>query len=53
MDKFEDMNAYRLAKDGLPDGAFFALAEELHGWTAEDWVWFSERYYQDEARKER
>ena len=43
-EKFEAMDAYRIEHDGLPDGTFFSLAEELHGWDADDWVWFSERF---------
>ena len=48
--KFDAMNEYRLEHDDLPDGAFFQLAEDMHGWTPKDWIWFSEQY-EDEARE--
>ena len=28
--------------DDMPDGAFFALAEDTHNFDAEDWGWYSE-----------
>jgi len=28
--------------DNMPDGAFFALAEEIHDWGVEDWVELAE-----------
>ena len=28
--------------DDTPDGAFFALAEEMYGIDIDDWVWFAE-----------
>lgn len=40
--KYRDMKAYQEANDNMPDGAFFAMAEEVNGWDAEDWGWFSE-----------
>ena len=42
--KYEAMDAYRLEQDALPDGAFFQLAEDSHGWTVDDWAWFSREY---------
>ena len=42
---YQRMDDYRLSQDDLPDGAFFQAAEDLHGFTAEDWVWFSDEYY--------
>jgi hypothetical protein len=36
------MKSYSEVHDDMPDGAFFALAEEMHGWDIDDWVWFSE-----------
>ena len=42
--KFELMNFYRCTNDSLPDGAFFALAKEIKGWTAEDWAWFADEF---------
>lgn len=44
MNKLESMNTYRLEQDDLPDGAFFQLAEDMHGWTCDDWLWFSEEF---------
>jgi hypothetical protein len=43
-DKYEAMDAYRIAQDDLPDGAFFQMAEDVHGWTVDDWMWFSQQY---------
>jgi hypothetical protein len=36
------MAEYCWANDDMPDGAFFATAEETYGWETEDWVWYSE-----------
>lgn len=36
------MRAWSWANDDMPDGAFFALAEEMEGWDVDDWVWYSE-----------
>lgn len=36
--KLVEMRAWADANDDMPDGAFFALAEELHGWDVEDWA---------------
>lgn len=51
VDKYHAMNAYRIKNDGLPDGAFFQLAEEVHGWTADDWAWFSDEYEKRQAKR--
>lgn len=32
------MRAWANDMDDMPDGAFFALAEEVHGWDVEDWA---------------
>lgn len=40
--KFKDMERYQRTNDDMPDGAFFAMAEETEGWDAEDWGWFAE-----------
>lgn len=36
------MRSYRDTFDSLPDGAFFANAEQSFGFDVEDWGWFSE-----------
>ncbi len=36
MKKFNDDNS------NMPDGAFYALAEEMYNWDVSDWAWFSE-----------
>lgn len=36
------MKSYSEMHDDMPDGAFFALAEELYGWTVDDWAWYAE-----------
>lgn len=41
-DKYKEMFEYADTNDGMPDGAFFAMAEETHGWDTEDWGWFAE-----------
>lgn len=38
---FEEINNFRLEFDDLPDGAFYALAEE-HGIEIDDWAWFAD-----------
>ena len=40
--RFEEIAAFRDTYDDLPDGAFFALAEE-QGITTDDWVWFAKK----------
>lgn len=40
--QYEAMEQFREDYDDLPDGAFFALAEELHDWSVDDWVWLAE-----------
>lgn len=37
-----DMRSWSHSHDDLPDGAFFALAEEMEGWTVDDWISYSE-----------
>lgn len=44
MDKkelFDKMKDFSNENDGLPDGAFFALAEE-QGIQIEDWEWYAD-----------
>jgi hypothetical protein len=41
-EKYQAMKAYSDINDDMPDGAFFAMAEEMHGWDVEDWGWYSE-----------
>jgi len=36
------MKEFCVENDDMPDGAFFALAEDMHDWTIDDWIWFSE-----------
>lgn len=50
-DKYKAMYEYTDANDDMPDGAFFAMAEETHGWDAEDWGWFSEVTMLNEKKK--
>lgn len=40
--KIKSMLEFQEVHDGLPDGAFFALAYDLYGWDESDWVWFYE-----------
>jgi hypothetical protein len=42
MKVFEEMKLYNDTNSDMPDGAFFALAEEQFGWDAYDWAWFSD-----------
>ena len=37
-----EMRAWADSMDDMPDGAFFALAEEVNGWDVEDWVELAE-----------
>jgi hypothetical protein len=42
-----DYNAmlnFRDEHDDEPDGAFFQMAMDIHGWGAEDWAWWAEEY---------
>jgi hypothetical protein len=43
MSKLEDMRKFRDELDDEPDGAFFQLALDMHGWDADDWAWFAKR----------
>ncbi len=45
--RFERIAKFRDTYDDLPDGAFFALAEE-QGISVDDWAWFAK---QEEQRK--
>lgn len=49
-EKLEEMMAFSAMYDDLPDGAFFALAEEQEGWNTDDWVWYSENVSDDTDR---
>ncbi|MES2408996.1 MAG: hypothetical protein V4509_01705 [Patescibacteria group bacterium] len=40
--QYAEMKAYSESNDDEPDGAFFAMAEEMHGWTVDDWAWYAE-----------
>ena len=40
--QYAEMKVYNDAQEDLPDGAFFALAEDMYGWESEEWGWFSE-----------
>lgn len=48
MNQYNKMKRYCDGNDDMPDGAFFAMAEEMHGWTVDDWVWYSEEYKKHE-----
>lgn len=39
--RYLEMKSFRDRMDDMPDGAFFALAEE-NGYDSEDWGWFAE-----------
>jgi hypothetical protein len=41
-EEFLEMKEYNDSNSDMPDGAFFAMAEEMHGWDAYDWAWFAE-----------
>lgn len=36
------MRQFQRDHDELGDGAFFALAEDMYGWTQDTWIWFYE-----------
>lgn len=36
--RYEEICSFVIAFDNLPDGAFFALAEEQYGITIDDWA---------------
>lgn len=38
--RYDTINEFRIQHDDLPDGAFFAIAEE-QGITIDDWAWFA------------
>ena len=40
--EYQVMKLFDQTHDDLPEGAFFALAEDMHSWDSEDWGWFSE-----------
>ena len=40
--QYSQMKVYNDAQEDLPNGAFFALAEQMYGWDSGDWLWFSE-----------
>ncbi|MES2409183.1 MAG: hypothetical protein V4509_02670 [Patescibacteria group bacterium] len=40
--QYVEMKEYCELNDSEPDGAFFAMAEEMHGWTVDDWAWYAE-----------
>ncbi len=45
--KYLEMRQWSLNNDDTPDGAFFAMAEEMMGWDVDDWVWYAEIAAQD------
>jgi len=42
MARWSKIDFYRRHYDELPDGAFFALAEDSFGIDVDDWAWFSQ-----------
>lgn len=48
---YKMMDGYRESHDDLPDGAFFEVARVDYGFTADDWAWFSDEYYEREKAK--
>lgn len=40
--KYLEMRSWSWSNDDMPDGAFFALAEEEMGWDVDDWVWYAD-----------
>lgn len=46
--QFQAMKQFNADFTDMPDGAFFAMAEDTHGWDAYDWAWFADEC---EARK--
>lgn len=49
-DKYQEMKSFTEVNDDMPDGAFFAMAQEMHGWEPEDWGWYSEVYEFDDKK---
>lgn len=41
--EFESMKFFNDTNSDMPDGAFFALAEDMHGWDVYDWAWFADQ----------
>lgn len=42
-----EMKMFSEMYEDMPDGAFFALAEDMHGWDVADWAWYSELQSKD------
>ncbi len=42
--QFEEMRSFSKSFNDEPDGAFFALAQDVHGWGVDDWAWYAEQY---------
>lgn len=42
-EEFLAMKEFNEDFDDMPDGAFFAMAEEMYGWDVYDWAWFAEK----------
>ena len=40
---YDQMLDYSNTYSDMPDGAFFALAEDMYGWDFEDWGWFNDQ----------
>jgi len=47
-----DMAQYSIDYSDMPDGAFFALAEEMFGWDYEVWAWYAENTPEDMSPEE-
>lgn len=41
-EKYAAMREYCETFDDMPDGAFFAMAEDSYGWSIDDWAWYEE-----------
>lgn len=39
--QLEEMKQFSKLYVDMPDGAFFALAEDMYGWDEDDWYWYS------------
>lgn len=46
--EYLEMRDFNETYSDMPDGAFMALAEDMHGWDTDDWVWFAEKQEEDE-----
>lgn len=46
--QYEEMLRFYKTHEGMPDGAFFAMAEDLEEWDTADWIWFMSKYYKEQ-----